>query len=152
MALFNAPAATAEVYRWVDENGVVNYGERKPSGAEARLVNPYTASAGAPAAAATVGAAAASEAPASEQPNLSESQRSMLAELEAAEASRKAAVAKLRTTNCATSQRVLKKLQARGRIRYKDANGEEVAMTDEDRDERVRQAQLSIATNCDATG
>jgi hypothetical protein len=38
--LIAASAATAEIVKWVDENGVVNYGESAPPGRKAQVVSP----------------------------------------------------------------------------------------------------------------
>lgn len=37
--LFASAASMAQTYRWVDEQGVVNYGEKPPAGRPARLVD-----------------------------------------------------------------------------------------------------------------
>lgn len=37
-----APAASAQVYKWVDENGRVHYGEKPPPGSKSSAVKPPT--------------------------------------------------------------------------------------------------------------
>jgi hypothetical protein len=139
-------STAADIYRWVDDTGVVNYSQQKPRGQAVSLIR-----AGDGARPSTATPIAANDEPTViTDPNLSTNQQSMLNELQAAEQQRRVAVEKIRTSNCATSKRVLQKLQVNGRIRIRDAAGEEITMTDEDRDERIRQAHQSIAVNCDS--
>jgi len=44
-----APAALAQVFKWVDENGRVHYGEKPPAGAKASAVKPPAATPNTPA-------------------------------------------------------------------------------------------------------
>ena len=44
-----APAASAQVYKWVDENGRVHYGENPPPGSKPSAVKPPVAAPNAPA-------------------------------------------------------------------------------------------------------
>ena len=151
-----AQLAAADVYRWVEKDGTVNYGERKPHDREYTVISRSKPSKGGTHIVQDGGASAATAEPApaagtvAENDNLSDRQRSMLNELQAAERERQAALENIRRNNCATSKRVLAQMQERGRIRVRDENGEERAMTDEDRAERIRQAHQSIATNCDS--
>ena len=45
-----AQAALAQVFKWVDENGRVHYGEKPPAGAKASTVKPPASTSGTPAA------------------------------------------------------------------------------------------------------
>jgi len=141
----------ASVYRWVDENGVVNYTQLKPEGVEAELVHADTGQripgARPPAAA---GAAAAAAAPRAEPP-LTENQQKMLADLKAAEAARQQEIAKVREANCREAHALLQRLTARGRIRVKGEDGVERAMSEEERQQRIDQAQRAVAANCAET-
>ena len=74
----------------------------------------------------------------------------MLDRLKEDEARRQESLAEIRKSNCDTSKRVLSKMQDTRRIRIRDANGEEVTMSDDERNERISQAQKSIAANCDS--
>ncbi len=152
----SAPVS-ADVYRWVESDGTVNFGERVPKNQEFTII-----SRSAPAKAgsriidrnyeATPNAAprTAGGNPLPDDDNLSEQQRAMLSEIQAAESARVAAVNKVRKANCASSQKTLSNLQTNGRIRVRNDAGEESAMTDEDRAERISQAQNSIVANCDS--
>ena len=152
--------ATADVYRWVETDGTVNYGERVPQNVEYTVVS---RSAPAKAGSRIINRGrnkknAASQdsqdsSPAttaqSAQDNMTDSQKQALGEFEAAEAARVAAVNKLRKENCASSKRALSSLQASGRIRVRDENGEESAMSEEDRSKKISEMQKSIVINCD---
>jgi hypothetical protein len=50
MLALAVPAASAQVFKWVDENGRVHYGEKPPPGAKANTVKPPAAGQNAPAA------------------------------------------------------------------------------------------------------
>ena len=50
MLALAVPAASAQVFKWVDENGRVHYGEKPPPGAKANAVKPPAAGPGTPAA------------------------------------------------------------------------------------------------------
>lgn len=154
-----APEVSADVYRWVEADGTVNYGERAPKDREYTVVSRSAPSkAGSriidrTASGVTTPSAAPRTAggnPLPDEANMSDRQKAMLSEIQAAEAARLAAVNKMRKSNCETSKRTLSNLQTRGRIRVRNDAGEETAMTDEDRAERIRQAQQSVLANCDS--
>lgn len=163
VALGGAPlTANADVYRWVEPDGTVNYGEREPRGREFTVISrsapppkngrstrsPQNQSQ--PTIAAQPALAQPGTLPADD--NLSDRQRAMLERLKEDEARRQEGIAEIRKSNCATSKRVLTQMQDTRRIRIRNDAGEEVAMTDEERSERIRQAQQSIAVNCDSIG
>ena len=70
--------------------------------------------------------------------------------MKADEAKRQENLAEIRKTNCDSSKSLLSKMQATGRIRVRDENGEESAMSEEDRSEKIREAQQGIAANCES--
>lgn len=158
--------ASADVYRWVDDDGTVNYGEREPRGRDFTVISrspettkkpsataPYSAkpyNGSQPVMLESGVATPTSVAAQSDNSNLSDHQKAMLEKLQADEARRQDNIAELRKSNCATSKRVLSQMQSRGRIRVRNDAGEETALSDDDRNERIRQAQESIAVNCDA--
>jgi hypothetical protein len=142
----------AGVYRWVDANGVVNYTQQQPPGVNAdhieadsgrRLDDAATPPESAPAAAADTTATA--------QPSkdrLTDAQREALAGLEAAEQGRRDELANLKKANCERAQGVLDRLSANGRIRVRDADGIDRAMTEDERQERIGKAQHDVVDNC----
>ena len=129
--------ASADVYRWVGPDGVVNYTQMKPQGVQAERVR---AQGGKPSPA----AAAPSEPgnrPATESADaaqLSPKQQEMLSDLQSAEAARQQEVARIREANCDRSRKVLDRLSANSRIRVRDDAGEERVMGEDERQEGGR--------------
>ena len=137
----------ADVYRWVDLNGVVNFTQLKPPGVQAQRIS--TGAAGPtivreavdePAGLPGGGAAAT--------PSLSADQQNMLKGLQAAEQSRQAEVARIKQANCEKSHSVLDRLSGTERIRVRDANGAERIMAEDERQRRISDAQRGISENC----
>ena len=135
----------AEIYRWVDDAGVVNYTQHSPEGIEAERI---VTRGGAPRVAIPTVVQAEVEDP---DAGLSNEQKAMKKRLEVAENARQAEIARIKQSNCSRAQRVLEKLSAKGRIRVRDAQGEEVAMTEEERQSRIIEAQRDVVSNCEAT-
>ncbi len=136
--------ATADVYRWVGPDGVVNYTQMKPEGVQAERVHAQGGRPSAP-------AAAAGDRPATQSADasgLSPKQQEMLSDLQSAEAARKQEVARIREANCERSRRVLDRLSANARIRVRDDSGEERVMGEDERQNRIAEAQQGVAENC----
>lgn len=139
----------AAVYRWVDDDGVVNYTQMKPEGVAAERISSNTGtsdSAAAPAPADPATAPAGNT-----QPPLDEAQEHMLADLRAAEQAREQEVARVREANCQKSREVLDRLTSRGRIRIVGDDGQERVMPEEERKQRIDEAQRGVAVNCSPT-
>jgi len=149
LMLLLSPAARAdEIYRWIDENGVVNYTQIKPVGVEAEAVSTRggTRSSG------RASPPRAPEPARSQPQELSPEQQEMLADLEAAEAARERELARIRQENCVKAQRVLARLLERPRIRVREAGGSEARLlNEEERQARIDEAQRGIAANCNAS-
>jgi predicted pyridoxine 5'-phosphate oxidase superfamily flavin-nucleotide-binding protein len=142
----------ADVYRWVDENGVVNYTQLKPEGVDAVRVSAATGqrvTAPVPPPADASAAPGTARAPDPEQ--LTEDQQKMLADLEAAEQARQQEVARIRQANCAQARELLERLTARGRIRVRGDDGVDRVLPEEERQQRIAEAQRAIAVNCSNT-
>ena len=142
----------AEIYRWVDQNGVVNYTQQRPSNVNVDVdVEQITTRTGARR---VVGEIPATPAPApiigeNQQGDLTDDQQAMLERLRNAEAVRQDQVAEIRTSNCKQARTMLQDLQARGRVRVRD--GDSVRIMDEDeRQQRIGEAQEGVAVNCKA--
>ncbi len=127
----------AQVYRWVDENGVVNSTQQKPEGRDAQTVKQARSPRSAPVEA---------EAPEPEK-KLTEEQQRMLSDLQAKEAERQQQISEIRQSNCEKSRKVLDRLLRSDRIRVRDS-GEERVMPEDERQRRINEAQEGIATNC----
>jgi hypothetical protein len=139
----------AEVYRWVDEHGVVNYTQRKPEHvASERLV---AGRPGSPQPAAEAPHAPAGAAPAASG-ELTETQQRMLDNLRAAEAARQTELTQVRQHNCTEARAILARLTSTGRIRMRNADGTEEILGEDERQARIEQAQRAIAENCTNSG
>jgi hypothetical protein len=157
MALM-ATSGHADTYRWVDDNGVVNYSERVPRGIPAeRVTKVAESSAKHQAARASTATGTKSTAPLpgastsqSAQQPLNEDQQNLLEGLQAAEQQRQEQIAKIRQDNCERSRRVLNNLSVRSRIRVRAEDGTERVLNEEERQERIADAQRGIAENCEA--
>ena len=136
----------AEVYRWVDDTGVVNYTQHSPDGIKADRI--VTSGGGATVVVPTVVETKAEDPDA----HLSAEQKVMKKRLEIAESARQAEIARIKQSNCGRAQGVLQKLSSKGRIRVRDSSGEEIAMPEDERVSRIAEAQRDIVSNCEATG
>ncbi len=132
----------AEVYRWVDSHGVVNYTQNAPAGIESEKIRTQ---AGGPSV--VVQQPIQSNEPS--QPELSPEQQAMLDKLKVAEDARQAEINRIREANCERSKSVLSRLSERGRIRTRDSNGEQTIMDETERQRRIEEAQKGIVANCD---
>ncbi|MCZ6620224.1 MAG: DUF4124 domain-containing protein [Gammaproteobacteria bacterium] len=135
----------AEVYRWVDENGVVNYTQNVPRGVKAQRI---TTQAGAPSVIAEVEEVSEDTEP--ETPPLTDEQKSMLDELKAAELARQQELARIRQTNCEQAREILANLSLTSRIRVRNPDGTQRVMGEDERQRRIEEAQQGIVTNCGA--
>lgn len=146
--------AVADTYRWIDKEGVVNYSERKPRGVDAELISdsgkPRRRSRE-PAPAPTYPTASSSNSGStSTGDNLSEAQQEMLSKLQSAETDRQSQIAKIRSDNCERSRRVLANLSAKERIRVTAQDGTQRVLPEDERQQRIADAQQGIVGNCDA--
>ncbi len=152
-ALVSIPSA-ADTYRWVDDNGVVNYAERKPRGVpDSRItrVASVTTRAGTSSSRAPSSSPAPSFTPQTQdQVELTGEQQEMLRGLQQAEVDRQAQVAQIKRDNCERSRRVLANLTAKDRIRVRSETGIERVLPEEERQAKIAAAQRGIAENCSA--
>lgn len=137
----------ADIYRWVDANGVVNYTQLKPEGVEAEAI---TTRAGARRDAASPAGGQAAPQTAARPGNdaLSAEQNAMLQDLQSAEAERQSQIAKLKQSNCERARAVLNRLSGNNRIRVRDDQGKERVMGEDERQRRIADAQQGIIENC----
>lgn len=144
VALPAMPAAAEEIYRWVDENGVVNYTQQKPRDAQVETIVTDT---GAVRSVSDSTPAPVPSSAATGEP-LSAEQEKMLEGLRAAEQARQDEIAKLKADNCQQSRDVLSRLSLKNRIRVKGPDGEYTVMPEEERQQRISTAQENIARYC----
>lgn len=140
----------ATIYRWVDENGVVNYTQLKPEGVQAELVHADTGQRVTSESAAGADRAPETAPAKKEGEPLTEAQQRMLEELRAAEQERQRQVAKVRESNCQQARDLLERLTSKGRLRVAE-DGQERVMPEEERQQRIEQAQRAVAVNCTST-
>jgi len=143
--------ASGKIYRWVDENGVVNFTQQKPKDAEASQIESSAPKRSnrlqnKPAVKPTPAIPTPTPAPEAAGP----SRLGKEPEIDPAAKKRyDAALAEGRAKACSDATKLLNRLQNSGRIRTRNADGEEVAMSDEERARRATEAQEMIDKNCD---
>ncbi len=131
----------AEIYRYVDANGVVNYVQQLPYGVTGERVQTV-------AGASTVTEPAVAPAPQPVEPVLDAGQQAMLDDLKKADQARRDEIARIRDANCTRSREVLERLSVHGRIKVTDPDGQVRAMPEDERESRIAEAQQGIVTNC----
>ena len=141
-------AALAPLYKWVDSNGRVQYGDTPPPGAKAtRLKPPPAGPAPAPAAA----PAAAGKKDDGKKP-LTPEEAFQKRQKDAAEAEQKAqkaaAEAETKRSNCEAAQSQVRGLQSGERMATTNAAGERVYMEDTQRAAELARAQKAAADWC----
>lgn len=150
-ALFCCAGASqaAEVYRWVDADGVVNYTQQKPRHIAAQAL---TTQAGAPTTVrdqpASTPVGEPGPATQADQPEMTDAQKRMLEELQAKEQARQQEIAEIREENCQKSRTILSDLSAKERIRVRGNDGMERVMGEDERQRRISEAQQGIVQNC----
>jgi hypothetical protein len=129
--------AVAQVYKWVDEKGVIHYGERPPQGKKAQEVEPRLANPG-PAA----GKAA--------QPSWKEQDlefRRRRIETEQTEAKTKQQEA-ARSQACNQARDQLAQMRSARRLYHLDEKGERVFQSDEERNASVARFEQLVSERC----
>jgi hypothetical protein len=132
--------AGAVVYKWLDAQGKVQYGDRPPNGVHAELVEGLGAHGTAPAAA-PVNSESAPTAKAVNQPNPDDSAKKAVQE----------DVAQARAKECADAQERYKKLIEGRRIYKTGDNGEREYLTSEEIDTQRLDAKRELDSLCGAT-
>ncbi len=131
-----APFAAAQVYKWVDEKGRVQYGESPPPGVKATPIN--------------VPAAPPAPAQPSWKEKELESKRSKIERerRESAEANQARARDANREEACSDARRRLAILQEQIAVYQRNDKGERVYMEDKDRPAEIARYQRFVAENC----
>lgn len=137
-------AAQEEVYRWVDENGVVHFGDRAPEQSDAEKVSilqSHGISAQPSADPAPVNPTDAQD----PQPSAAQQIRD-----ERAEARReREANAKVTAENCTKARELVSQLEPSTRVIVKNEDGTVTRMDDNDRLENLGKAKAFVAEHCD---
>jgi hypothetical protein len=122
----------AQVYKWVDAQGVTHFGAQPPQGQQVETVNTVTA----PAKPAATPQSVEQDEAEADQSNID---RKVKQQVAAQEAERK--------RYCETMRTNLAQLQNNPRVRVED-NGETRRLTEEERQSRINETRDKIAENC----
>jgi hypothetical protein len=132
--------ASDNVYRWVDENGNVHFGDKPPEKTKAEIINIQSSPATNTQAASEPASAAASG-----QPSRAQQQRDERATRRKEDAERQEAVA----AGCAQRYKLVSQLEPSTRVIIRDVEtGEVMRMDDNERLKELDEAKAYIAENC----
>ena len=136
-------AATAQVFKWVDENGVTHYGERPPQGQKAQPVEAKPSSTPAPGSSSSSGKAQGSE---NWQDQNLEFQRRRIQREQQAERDQRVAKDKQRRCNIARDD--LWRLESARRLYDLNDKGERVYLDDTGHKAALEQARRRVDRSC----
>ncbi|AWT09141.1 MULTISPECIES: DUF4124 domain-containing protein [Stutzerimonas] len=125
-------AMAAQVYKWVDAQGVTHFGAQPPQGQQVETVNTVVA----PGKSVTAPAPASQEKSEPDQQSIDRKVKQQVAEQEAE-----------RKRYCETMRTNLAQLQNNPRVRVEE-NGETRRITEEERQARITETRDKIAENC----
>ena len=129
----------ADTYKWTDSNNEVQYTQMPPpEGVEFTRIGEARPPADDPAAAGT-GLQERLEASDQEQQKKAEA---------ATDAEQKAEIARITKQNCITARSNLEQLGRGGQVRYRTGDGEVVHLSEEDRKQRIEEAQGQVKEFC----
>jgi hypothetical protein len=145
-----AAGASAQLYRWVDKDGRVRYGDTPPPGVKAATLKP-SPGAGAPAAPAETEAAAkdAPKGPLTPAEQDADFRKRQLDAQRAREQDERASRdAQAKQDNCARAQESLAGLESGQRIARTNASGERYYIDDDQRAAEIAKARQSVSSWC----
>ena len=149
LLMLSSAQAVADLRKWVDENGKVQYSDQPPpANANAKTLR-FTSST--PALTSASGVAASSVPPAVKTlaEREAELKKAQKTKKEAADkAAQEQALKEENQANCDALKQNLRTLQDGMRLVEVNANGERSFVTDEQRQQRIAKAQQDISTNC----
>ena len=136
--------AEDEIYRWVDENGVVHFGDRPPASGDADQVSVQTSkiSNTAPSSDST---AQSPYAPSASEPSVAQQLRDARAEKRAEAAEKERIVAEA----CAQRRTIVSQLEPSTRVMVQLEDGTVTRMDDDVRLETLNEAKAYISANCE---
>lgn len=137
----------ADIYRWVDSRGVVNYTQQKPNDVVSTLVG-KSPQGERPARQATAEPNPSAASAQDRQAALTAAQQDKLEDLKAQEEQRAVALAERQQANCVQAQTTLEQLTTSSRIRVRAEDGSVRAIPEEERQTRIEETQFAIAENC----
>ena len=142
-AMVASPAIHAEIYKWVDENGQVHFGERRPPDADAERVDVRT----------TRTPAAENE---SNEPDAeAETQVREVPLTPEQHAQKKAEIERLKTAHAErcreAREQKFKLTTGGGRVLVESEDGSVATITDQAREQRIAEADKAIEESCNWT-
>lgn len=151
--LFATVTAAAQVYKWVDKDGKIQYGDVPPPEAKAtpkKLSASSTSGAGTAATAAPVDAAGKATKPI--KAPLKDAVKDVVAPLTPAEKAAKDAAdaekARIDAENCKAAQDNLRLVDSGAPLKKADSSGTAVFMTQEERDAEASRARATAKASC----
>ncbi|MDX5297524.1 MAG: DUF4124 domain-containing protein [Gammaproteobacteria bacterium] len=136
MAMLPMGVAASTVYKWVDEKGVVHYGDKQPTGTSSQTLNIRTPPPAAPAEPTSDKPAEAASTPTADDP----ARRKLAEEMAAAEK-------KARQERCDAARKNLEIIANNARIRVEE-NGQQRYLTPEEIDARKAQFEKIVEADC----
>lgn len=136
---FAPPVVAETVYKWVDENGTVHFGERPPEGVESTAVNVSPKSAG------LVPERKPDTNAADQQPSVAQQQRDERGE----KARAMQQEAELMAAACEAQRSQLMRLEPRTRVLVRDPDGSTRMLDDDERLKAIDEARTFIEENCE---
>lgn len=140
IAAFIVSAHAAQVYKWIDEEGITHYGEQAPADYEYELVT----TSGAPPADAEKAKARLEKARAA---RAEEKEKTLDY---AAQQKLRDEEAKIRKENCDSAKSNLKTIEENARVRILGDDGEFRYLSEEERQQQIDRAKEIISNNCEA--
>lgn len=137
--VFSVPAHAAEIYKWIDEDGVTHYGQEPPPSADAKRVGVDSPP---------------DEEVERERQEMEDTGEELEANREARreaerEERRSAEEREQRERRCADLRESLKKLTENRRLLVPDGEGDVRRLPEEERQERVAERRRQIEENCE---
>ena len=140
-ALAFAAASFAQQYKWVDQNGKIQYGDTPPAGAKATPLRPPSGPSSSAAPEGKKDAKKLSPEQAFQKRQKEEQERSAKADKERKEA-------ETRRVNCEQAQASLRTLQSGQRVSTTNAAGERIYMEDSQVAVQIERAQKTVSEWC----
>jgi hypothetical protein len=137
-------AAEDEIYRWVDENGVVHFGDRPPANAEADKVSLQTSKIS-NTTSSSDSTSSDPYAPAASEPSVAQQLRDARAEKRAEAAEKEKVIAEA----CAQRRTIVSQLEPSTRVMVQLEDGTVTRMDDDVRLETLNEAKTYISANCE---
>jgi hypothetical protein len=134
-------AALAQQYKWVDQNGRVQYGDVPPPGVKAQRMRP-------PAAGTSPSAPAASKGEKALSPEAAYRKRQEDAQKEREKEAQSGQEAAAKRENCVRAQESLRTLESGQRIARTDAKGERYYLEDAQIAQETARARQLVKENC----